>query len=153
MAAAMDALDSPLYFVVKLLAYCIWCYFGLRLFQSNRRFLPARALGFGVFRLLLGFFFGIVIYFLGSFSLTVLGSGLPQNVVTYLGVYVPIRWIEWSILFALVASGLAGRSPWFFGANPRDRYWRLGGIVISCLADIPLIYSLGGVIPTGRFLC
>ena len=33
------------------------------------------------------------------------------------------------------------------------RLWRLGGIAISCLADIPLIASLGGVVPVGRFLC
>ena len=39
------------------------------------------------------------------------------------------------------------------GESKPDRLWRLGGIVISCLADIPLIISLGGVIPTGRFLC
>jgi hypothetical protein len=44
-------------------------------------------------------------------------------------------------------------SQFFLGATKPDRLWRLGGIVISCLADIPLIISLGGVIPTGRFLC
>jgi hypothetical protein len=40
-----------------------------------------------------------------------------------------------------------------FGAARTDRLWRLGGMVISCLADIPLIIGLGGVMPTGRFLC
>ncbi len=40
---------------------------------------------------------------------------------------------------------------WFIGIENRDRVWRLGGIVISCVADIPFIAGLGGVIPTGVF--
>lgn len=149
----MGALDSPLYFVVKLIAYCIWCYVGLRMFQPEGKLLPARALGFGVVRLVMGFFFGILIYFFSGFALSILGSGLPQNIIAYLAVYVPVRWIEWSIMSALLSGKGASPSPWVFGWSPRDRCWRLGGIIISCLADIPLIYSLGGVIPTGRFLC
>jgi hypothetical protein len=149
----MAALDSPLYLVIKLLAYCIWCFVGLRMFQSDARFLPAKAIGFGVIRFFMGFFFGIAIYFLGSLSLTVLGSGLQQNIVTYLLVYVPVRWIEWSIMSLMLASSVPHTSSWLLGWNFHDRRWRAGGIFISCLADIPLIASLGGLLPTGRFLC
>lgn len=149
----MAALDSPLYLVIKLLAYCIWCFVGLRIFQSSAKLLAAKAIGFGVLRLFMGFFFGVAIYVLGSLSLSVFGSGLQQNIIIYLLVYVPIRWIEWSIMSAMVASAVPQTSPWFFGWNSRDRYWRFGGIFISFLADIPLIASLGGLVPTGRFLC
>ena len=149
----MAALDSPLYLVLKLLAYCIWCFVGLRLFQPAAKLLLPKAIGFGFLRLLMGFFFGIAIYFLGSLSLTVLGSGLQQNVITYVLVYVPVRWIEWSIMSAILTGGVTHSSFWLLGWNPRDRYWRIGGILISCLADIPLIASLGGLLPTGRFLC
>jgi hypothetical protein len=149
----MSALDSPLYFVVKLIAYCIWCFVGLRLFQPAARLLLAKALGFGVFRLFMGFFFGILIYLLSSTLITHIGSELPRNTITYLAVYVPVRWIEWSIMAAFLSRNVASTSPWIVGESPRDRYWRLGGILVSCLADIPLIYSLGGVIPTGRFMC
>lgn len=149
----MSALDSPLYFVAKLVTYCIWCYVGLRLFQPATRLMPAKALGFGILRLFMGFFFGILIYFVSSALITHIGAGLPENTITYLAVYVPIRWIEWSIMSALLARNTPSTSPWILGWGPRDRYWRLGGIVISCLADIPLIYSLGGIIPTGRFMC
>jgi hypothetical protein len=149
----MGALDSPLYFVVKLFAYCGWCYVGLRLFQPDAKLLPLRAAAWGIFRLFMGFFFGILIYLVSSTLITHIGAGLPENAITYLAVYVPVRWIEWSILSALLSHGLASTSPWILGSNPRDRYWRLGGIVISCLADIPLIVSLGGIIPTGRFMC
>ncbi len=149
----MSALDSPLYFVVKLIAYCIWCYVGLRLFQPAARLLPLRALGFGILRLFMGFFFGILIYLLSSALITHIRAGLPENTITYLAVYVPTRWIEWSIMSALLSHSLGSTSPWILGWNPRDRFWRFGGIAISCLADIPLIISLGGVIPTGRFMC
>ena len=149
----MGALDSPLYFVVKLIAYCIWCYVGLRLFQPAAKLLPLRGIGFGILRLFMGFFFGILIYLLSSALITHIGAGLPENTITYIAVYVPIRWIEWSIMAALLLRGLTSTSPWILGSNPRDRYWRFGGILISCLADIPLIVSLGGVIPTGRFMC
>jgi hypothetical protein len=149
----MAALDSPLYFVIKLLAYCIWCFIGLRLLQHAARLLLARAIGFGVLRLFMGFFFGILIYFLSSALITHIGAGLPENTITYVLVYVPVRWIEWSIMSAILYGDSKATGTWFLGWNARDRYWRLGGIAISCIADIPLIYSLGGVIPTGRFMC
>lgn len=149
----MSALDSPLYFVVKLIAYCLWCYVGLCFFQSTAKGLPLRALAWGIFRLFMGFFFGILIYLVSSGLITHIGSGLPQNTITYLVVYVPVRWIEWSIMAAFLSRAATNTSPWILGENARDRYWRLGGIAISCLADIPLIISLGGVIPTGRFMC
>jgi len=66
-------------------------------------------------------------------------------------VYVPVRWIEWGIMSLFLVS--PGGSRFFLGQGRADRFWRIGGIGISCLADIPLIISLGGVIPTGRFLC
>ena len=104
-------------------------------------------------RLFMGFFFGISIYFLSSVLITHIGAGLPENTITYIAVYVPIRWIEWSIMAAILYRGTTRPYPWFLGEKSRDRYWRLGGIAISCLADIPLIAALGGIIPTGRFMC
>src|SRR5215831_8916782 len=118
----MAALDSPLYLVIKLVAYCVWCFVGLRLLHSGASFVPLRALGFGVLRLFMGFFFGITIYFLGSLSLSALGSGLPQNVITYLLVYIPVRWIEWSIMSGLLSRNSSAGSSWFFGWTPPDRY-------------------------------
>jgi hypothetical protein len=105
----------------------------------------------GFFRLCLGFFFGVLIYLLSSALLSQLGFSPGSNVLTYLAVYVPVRWLEWSIMAAILVPGSFAQ--FLVGAAKPDRLWRLGGIVISCLADIPLILSLGGVIPTGRFLC
>ena len=143
-------MGAVLYLIVKFLAYSAWVFFGLHKLRNEPSPL-VRSLFLGFFRLGLGFFFGIAIWFASSTLLSMLGYGLPQNVLAYLAVYVPIRWLEWSIMAAILLPSSV--SQFLLGTAQPDRLWRLGGIVISCLADIPLIISLGGVIPTGRFLC
>jgi hypothetical protein len=139
-----------LYLVVKYLAYSGWMFFGLQKLRNDPSPL-LRSLLLGLLRLCLGFFFGVLIYLLSSGLMSLFGYGLGQNVIVYLLVYVPVRWIEWGIMsLFLISPDGAG---FLVGESKPDRLWRLGGIVISCLADIPLIISLGGVIPTGRFLC
>jgi len=141
------------YFSGKFFAYSVWCYFGLRAFRPQDSPTLGRAIIYGAIRLSLGLFFGILIYLLSSALITSLAPGLPENVIAYLAVYVPVRWIEWSIMAILILPGPISPSHWIVGNGRTDRLWRLGGIAISCLADIPLIVSLGGVIPVGRFLC
>ena len=141
------------YFGGKLIAYCAWCYFGLCLFRPEELRRSSRAVIFGTIRLSLGFFFGVLIYFLSSAVITSLPAGLPENVITYLLVYVPVRWVEWSIMAMLILPGPMSLSQRIAGTGQSDRLWRLGGIAISCIADIPLIASLGGAIPVGRILC
>lgn len=146
-------MNPGLYLVIKFAAYCCWCYLGLRMFRPGQSGL-VRALGFGAIRLFLGFFFGVCIFFLSLFWGRLFDSpGLPQNVLTYLFAYVPVRWIEWTIMALLLNRILRGTPRWFVGKDNRDRLWRVGGIVISCLADIPFIEAFNGPIPTGRFLC
>jgi hypothetical protein len=141
------------YPALKFLAYSAWCYFGLRIYRPQQPDRLTRWLVYGFLRTLMGVFFGIFIYLASSLILQKIGIGLPQNVLTYLSVYVPVRWVEWSIMAALIIPDPFTFGYWLRGSSQRDRLWRLGGIVISCLADIPLIISLGGIIPTGRFLC
>jgi hypothetical protein len=38
------------------------------------------------------------------------------------------------------------------GNSSSTRLWRLGGIVISCLADVPIMVSMHDL-PIGRFMC
>jgi len=142
-----------LYPAIKLLAYSFWCYLGLRNFRPPMNGVYSRSVMYGFFRLLMGFFFGVAIWMISTVVLSHIGYGLPQNILTYALVYVPVRWIEWSIMAALIVPDSFPLLRWISGTSRRDRNWRFGGIVISCLADIPLIASLGGVIPTGRFLC
>jgi len=143
-------MGAILYLVVKFFAYSGWMFFGLRRLRNERSALLRSGL-LGLLRLCLGFFFGVLIYLLSSGLLSLVGYGLGQNVAAYLLVYAPVRWIEWGIMSMFLISG--DGASFLVGRGKADRLWRLGGIVISCLADIPLIVSLGGVIPTGRFLC
>ena len=142
-----------LYLGIKFLAYSFWCSVGLSKLRHKEGSLLARSFAFGLLRLLMGFFFGALIWFLGSLLMSAVGFGLPQNVLTYVLVYLPVRWVEWTIMAILIVPGSFPAWRWAAGTASNDRLWRLGGIVISCLADIPLIWSLGGAIPTGRFLC
>jgi hypothetical protein len=146
-------MNPGLYLLIKLAAYSLWCYFGLRLFRPQQTQFVWDALIFGLVRLALGIGFGFVIFVLAELWSHFLGAGLPQNVLTYLGAYVPVRWIEWTIMALLLNRELRHKSGWFVGIESRDRLWRVGGIVISCVADIPFIQAFGGPIPTGRFLC
>ena len=142
-----------LYFAVKFIAYSAWCFVGLGKFRHDQKSRLARAVAYGAFRFFLGFFFGVLIWLISSALMSKLGYGVSQNVATYLLVYVPVRWIEWAIMAVMIVPGSYPFSRWALGTGGDDRLWRFGGIAISCLADIPLIMDLGGVIPVGRFLC
>jgi hypothetical protein len=146
-------MGALLYLGLKFLAYAGWCYVGLKQFRPDLEVRLPRSLAYGLLRLFLGFFFGVLIFLLSSSLMSMLGSGLSPNVATYLAVYVPVRWIEWAIMAILIVPDTSSFFDWAAGTDSRDRLWRLGGIAISCLADIPLIASLGGVVPVGRFLC
>ncbi len=63
-------MGALLYFGGKFLAYSAWCYFGLRVFRPQDPRTLGRAIIYGMIRLSLGFFFGILIYFLSSALVT-----------------------------------------------------------------------------------
>ena len=102
-------MDPGLYLPIQLVAYGLWCYLGLRFFRPQPRASIGEALGFGIIRLFLGLFFGLVIFFLAAFWGHIFRTGLPQNILTYLGAYVPVRGIEWTILVALLTPGCSAR--------------------------------------------
>lgn len=142
-------LSFPLYVLVKFVAYIAWSYFGLRLFRGQAAL--RGALGFGFVRLCLGIAFGVGIFFAGG----MMHLEVPRHpVLMYLSVYAPVRYVEWSILFALILRRSdAGRTLSGLSAQ----LWILGGIMVSHLADLPLILLSGegakGFLPVGRFLC
>ena len=146
-------MEAVLYIALKFIAYTAWCYFGLHKLRPGSRPAVAGAIAYGFLRLLLGFFFAVLIWLLSSVLISRLGSGAPQSIVTYLLVYIPVRWVEWTIMAMFIVPNSHPFLRWSVGTGRIDRLWRVGGIAISCVADIPLIMSLGGVIPVGRFLC
>jgi hypothetical protein len=150
---------SVWYFVVKGLAYAAWMYVGLRALGRSGPPLALLAVGLGVLRLLMGLGFGVLIWLGGSAvyqGVREAASDLPDviaSIATYAAVYVPVRWIEWGIFELGLNRDSRSLRDFLLGGRPGTRRWRLGGIAISCLADIPVIVSLGGVIPVGRFMC
>jgi hypothetical protein len=136
-----------IYVIVKYAAYSTWCYVGLRMLRGRGS--VRAALGFGFARFGLGIVFGISLFlFAGIF----VHLDMPQHpVLAYFATYVPIRFVEWAIMTAWIGRGsnappMQSRVAWIFG-----------GIVVSHLADLPLIlFTWEGAkqfLPVGRFLC
>jgi hypothetical protein len=150
---------SGWYFLLKFLAYAAWMYVGLRMFGRGGPLPLGIAVGLGALRLAMGLGFGIVIWLGGSLVFEKIhqaSSSIPDwlaSSATYAAVYVPVRWIEWGIFDLALNREARTASGFFLGPSSRSRRWRAGGIVISCLADIYVIASLGGMIPVGRFMC
>jgi len=143
------------YLTLKAAAYVLWCFAGAWLvFRGSRT--PGRAavhaLILGALRFALGLSLGLVIWFASTMAYAAAGNVPARTLIAYLSVYVPVRWIEWSIIAFFLTPGARTLFGLALGSSPRDRLWRLGGIAISCMADIPVMTLLGGV-PLGRFMC
>ena len=136
-----------LYAAVKLAAYSLWCWAGLRAFRPEKAGLKF-ALALGALRLCMGLFFGAGIFLAGTLA----ASALRSQLLVYLLVYAPVRWVEWALIDALIDPAPVRFASLARGADARRRGWRLRGILLSCLADLPMILSIGGL-PLGRFMC
>jgi hypothetical protein len=144
-----ESVVFPIYVVLKYLAYSAWCYYGIKLLRSQASI--GSAVGFGSARLGLGMIFGAGIFVTGGF----LHLDVPAHPwLLYVSIYVPVRYLEWSILAALLVSGRNAAPRIGEGVTQR---WIVGGIVVSHLADLPLILATyqgaKGFLPVGRFLC
>ena len=132
-----------LYAVAKFVAYAAWCFFGLYLFRARPSLVGA--LTFGAVRWLLGLAFGL-------FAAIVLGSVSVQSVARlYVGVYVPLRVIEWSIMVGLVTRGTPSLRTAI--RSPAAWLWVLGGIVVSFASDLASPEGMAGRFCVGRCLC
>ena len=110
------------------------------------------AVGYGFFRLVMGLFFGSLIWLLSSMLFPYFSSVPRGDLLTYLLIYVPIRWLEWTILAMIMARGTRPIS-WLMHWTDSSSRWRVGGIALSCLADLPIVASADWRLPVGRFLC
>jgi len=136
----MELLGFLAYLLTKFAAYSAWCYVGLRWFDPSRSQKSRESLFYGFLRLLMGVVFGIGI-FLAALTLN---NAVRNSILTYFVVYVPVRIVEWSLMLLILRRQ---------GAVPQYASWVAGGVVISCLADIPLGIMEGGVVPVGRPFC
>lgn len=135
----MELIHYIVYIAVKCAAYAAWCYAGLRLLAPERPRPVKIALVLGGLRVLLGIALGLFIFF-AALSMNNATRNAP---LTYFSIYVPVRIVEWTIFHFLIG-GFRGF---------RSAGWVLGGVVVSCLADIPIGIMEGGVVPVGRPFC
>ena len=142
-----------LYLFPKFLIYVLWCYLGLRLFRAQGENWGNNAFLYGLYRLLLGFGFGFVV-FIAAAALESNGVNSEHNstALEYVLVYLPIRWIEWTIMAIVIIPISTGLFRWLSGLNKTDRLWRLGGIAISFIGDASLLFLVKHV-EIGRILC
>ena len=136
----MELLGFLVYLSTKFAAYSGWCYVGLRWFDPSLDRKARGSLFYGFLRLLMGVFFGMGI-FLAALTMN---NAVRNSILTYFVVYVPVRVLEWSIMLLIFRRQ---------GAILEYTVWVAGGVVISCLADIPLGIVEGGVVPVGRPFC
>ncbi|MBE9609970.1 hypothetical protein [Chitinilyticum piscinae] len=138
-----ESVEFALYVGAKLLAYAAWAGLGLRLLRGRATL--SGALGFGLLRLALGVVFGVTIFVVYH----------PQAgrdlLLDYVLIYVPVRWLEWSLLALLMVPQRPG---WLLPRDGRQIAWRLGGIVLSFAVDM-LLYpgSSASRFCVGRCLC
>ncbi len=139
------------YVGLKLLAYVMWCYAGVGLLRMERTL--RAAIGLGVLRLIIGVCFGFGVFLAGGMA----HLEAPKNeFLMYLEIYAPVRWIEWGIMAMVLSARERGVTGFLVGNSNRARLWRLGGIVVSMFADLPILLSsrgAGEMLPVGRFLC
>lgn len=158
------------YVALKMAAYIVWCGIGVYFFRPDSPAKLRQAFGFGFTRVMLGAAFGFGIFYLaatGTLHTEIAGVSHRE---LYFRIYVPVRWIEWSIMgylmqqsamsFLAAPSVLYSTGPASFFRTPSSRFpgvlWKLGGIAISFAADLPFILAAGGIenmLPVGRFLC
>ena len=156
----MDLAGTPslaLYFAQKGAAYALWCGVGVLWFRPERVRRAGLAIGLGALRLCLGLLFGVAIFFASVLvyaGLDEAGAFSPTAamLLTYAAVYLPVRWIEWGIIEAILTPRARSLAGFALGAGSTARGWRAGGALISCLADVPLMLAAGGL-PMGRFMC
>jgi hypothetical protein len=138
----------PVYFFLKCLAYAAWCYYGLRALHKQSSI--GAGISYGFARVGLGIFFGAGIFFLGN----ALHLGAPAHPwLLYVLIYVPVRYLEWLIMAALL--GAKGSEAYRI-SDPATQCWIVKGIGVSYLVDLPMILlyaASGSLLPVGRFLC
>lgn len=137
-----------LYVGLKFAVYVGWCAVGL--FLVRRAVTIWNSVGFGFLRLAIGISFGIAIFLVGG----MMHLNPPAHpFAVYVSVYAPVRVVEWLVMYAILHQPtLQQRGPSTSLTVP----WILGGVVVSFLADFPVLLTYTGAeqfLPVGRFLC
>ena len=128
-----------IYVLIKLACYTVWCWLGLRLWQTTSSGWRA-ATGFGLLRLGIGTVFGVSIFFM-------IPVQADDVLWKYLTIYTPVRLVEWLIMAWILRRNL----------QPKNLVttlgWCAGGILVSFVADFASPEGVAGHFCVGRCLC
>ena len=139
------------YIIFLLLLYSVWTYLGIKYLTLPYKNLFLITTCFGSLRVLISILFVLPTYLLGAAFITfyfnvlsypMLGSSydIPYQ-LSYLSVYIPIKWFSWSLLELAMNKHSRSISAFIIGPTLRSRWWRLGGTLLSCLIA-PLVPDL-----------
>jgi hypothetical protein len=125
------------YVALKYIAYSLWCAVltGFRGAPWWRGWL-----GLGFLRLIIGVAIGG--------GLTALGFHLGwahEAPGPWLVMFLPIRWLEWSITAHFQAQTRPSVGTLLMGIDNKRRAWQAGGILVSFVTDFALVFALGWV--------
>jgi hypothetical protein len=135
-----------LYVAFKLGGYTAWTYIGLASAWSGRRATVVGTLSRGIGRLVLGWATGLLVA-----PLAFVAVGTNHVKLFYFLALPFVRWLEWGLLQLSMSPSEPGATL-VHGKDNTRRLWRLGGIIVSYLADAPFIIASGGF-PQGRIFC
>jgi len=135
------------YLLLKLTGYTLWSYVRLRWFDPKRSSAISGALVRGAGRLVLGWITGILV---APFALMAAGTNhIPLFYFTALAI---VRWFEWGVIQCSIPFPENAVRVFVHGGSQRGRVWRIIGILVSYLADLPFLIASGGF-PRGRLFC
>jgi len=120
-----------LYLTTKFATETAWCLVGLVWFrrESVLSLLPSGA-RYGLLRLALGWLLGLSIRSLGR----------PPEWVVWFGILLPLRWMAWSIVGTFIDRREI-RLRALLAIDRRSNLWRLSGVGLSTLADLPALLA------------
>jgi hypothetical protein len=126
--------------VFKYLAESAWCY--RRVPEQDRRRRASAALRSGLIRLLGG---------RAVMLLVVSAPGIVRVPEPWLyAAIVVARAVLWSVMAEILDPQATELRTFVKGHSPRDLAWRAGGVVISCLCDVPALTAgawVGDLLP------
>jgi len=140
-----DSLDmlgiATAYFLSKYIPYVLWSGYGIWLLSPKPGTLARRALVLGVLRLALGLMTGWTLVYLVA-VLAPAGNRLGFSIPVYYPLLLLVRWLEWSVISGVIRRSWR-RLP--LGTGRADTLWRLGGVAVSCLTDVLVIFVIGAM--------
>lgn len=116
-----------LYILLKFIVYSIWLYIGFRFFKAPDNWDVLNASSLGFVRMCMGVPIGIISIILVAY---ISSTFLPNyGLWTFYIIWIPARYFIWLITTKMIHKTEPSHN---------QRWWISGGVILSCLMDIPL---------------